>query len=574
MRILGIHDGHSSSVCLIEHGHIQCVRQEERFTRNKNQGGFPRSALTSLVAEYDIGTDGIDLIAFSTKRFRADAMRNRDEVMAVYRSMFDGFDPTHGWSAATSSTATRQDSRRTVLDEFGFENVPVRFVDHHQCHAATAYFGLENQDPMIVLTCDGQGDGASATVWKGQDGRLQELARVGRDDSVGAIFGYLTFLLGFVPLEHEYKLMGMAPYAAGARASREIADLLHSYFEFNGPSALVWRRTTGTPPSELLPRELEQRFRFRRFDHICAGCQIFLEEFLTGWVQRVVAVTGIGVLRAAGGTFMNVKANQRIAELPGVSSFRVFPSCGDESNSVGAAYIGGSDVAGFQPQPLGSIYGGPLYGAEQIEKAVDRAIRKKGVTAEAPPNIDKRIAELLAEGEIVARFAGRSEFGARALGNRSVLADPSNPTVVMRINQMIKMRDFWMPFAPTILAEHASSLLNVQQPPHSPHMMMSFHVREAARNMLKAAIHPVDGSVRPQIVSVAENPDYHALIEEFRKRTGIPAVLNTSFNIHGEPIVETPDDAVDVFLRSGLVHLAIGKCLLSKQVSGRRPITS
>jgi len=569
MRILGIHDGHASSVCLMEDGHIHCIRQEERFTRNKNQGGFPKSALISVIDEYDIGKDGIDLIAFSTKKHRSEAMKSRDEVVAIYRAMFDGSLHSLGPRPVTSNSATGREHRRAALNDLGLAHIPVQFIDHHQCHAATAYFGFETQDPTIVLTCDGQGDGTSGSIWKGQNGKLHELARVGRDDSVGAIFGYLTFLLGFVPLEHEYKLMGMAPYAAGAPASREIADILHSYFEFNGPSPLIWRRTAGTPPSELLPQELEQRFRFRRFDHISAGAQLFLEEFLTRWVERVISATGIDSLRAAGGAFMNVKANQRIAELPGVSSFTVFPSCGDESNSLGAAYVAGQNVGSFQAQPLRSIYSGPHYGTEQIEEAIGRGISGNGVTAKEYSNIGGKVAELLAEGEIVARFAGRSEFGARALGNRSVLADPSNPGAVMRINQMIKMRDFWMPFAPSIMAEHASSFLSVERPPNSPYMMMSYNVRETARDTLRAAIHPMDGSVRPQIVSAEQNPEYHALIEEFRRRKNIPAVLNTSFNIHGEPIVETPDDAVDVFLRSGLTHLAMGNYLLSKGVAGQ-----
>jgi carbamoyltransferase len=569
MRILGIHDGHSSSVCLMEDGHIHCIRQEERFTRHKNQGGFPKSALISLIDEYDIANDGIDLIAFSTKKNRSEAMRSRDEVMTIYRAMFDGSLHTLGRGPVISSDEVLQESRRAALDDLDLGHIPVQFIDHHQCHAATAYFGFETHDPTIVLTCDGQGDGASASIWKGENGTLQQLGRVGRDDSIGAIFSYITFLLGFVPLEHEYKLMGMAPYASGAGASREIADILHSCFEFDGPLSLTWRRTPETPPSEFFPQELERMFRFRRFDHISAGCQLFLEEFLTCWVERVVAATGIDALRAAGGTFMNVKANQRIAELPCVSSFSVFPSCGDESNSLGAAYISGHNAGGFGPQPLRSIYSGPLYGTQQIEEAVSRGISGNGVTASLYPNIGEKVAELLAEGEIVARFAGRSEFGARALGNRSVLADPSDPGVVTRINQMIKMRDFWMPFAPSIMAEHASSILSVDRPPHSPYMMMSYNVRESARSALKAAIHPMDGSVRPQIVSAEQNPEYHALIEEFRKRKNIPAVLNTSFNIHGEPIVETPGDAVDVFLRSGLMHLAIGNYLLSKSVAGR-----
>jgi carbamoyltransferase len=253
-----------------------------------------------------------------------------------------------------------------------------------------------------------------------------------------------------------------------------------------------------------------------------------------------------------------------------VEDLFAFPSCGDESNAVGAAYLGYLEECRRRgevpaPAPFGPAYLGPDITDAEVE-AVIRERRLEGrYKIAACERIEERIAELLVTDGVVARCAGRMEFGARALGNRSILANPSDPRVVGVINRMIKNRDFWMPFAPTVLAERAQDYLVNPKGLASPYMMLAMPSRPEARDALAAALHPHDGTARPQILERAWNPAYHALIREFERRTGIGAVLNTSFNLHGEPIVCTADDAVDTFERSGLPHLAVGNWLISKK---------
>ncbi len=267
---------------------------------------------------------------------------------------------------------------------------------------------------------------------------------------------------------------------------------------------------------------------------------------------------------------MNVKANMRIAEEDWVEGLFAFPSCGDESNAVGAAYLGYLQECtrrgvAAAPAPFGPAYLGPSVTDADAE-AVIRARRLEGKYAVAyHDRIEERVAELLVSDGVVARCAGRMEFGARALGNRSILANPSDPRVVPLINRMIKNRDFWMPFAPTVLKERADEYLVNPKGLDSPYMMLAMPTPPTARAALAAAIHPHDGTARPQILEESWNPEYHAVIREFERRTGVGAVLNTSFNLHGEPVVCSAGDAVDTFERSGLPHLAVGHWLISRK---------
>ena len=275
-------------------------------------------------------------------------------------------------------------------------------------------------------------------------------------------------------------------------------------------------------------------------------------------------------LALGGGVFMNVKANMLVAQEDWVEQLFAFPSCGDESNAVGAAYLGYISECerrglAASPAPFGPAYLGPAV----TDGEVEAVIRERGLHGRYKvgfhDHIEERIAELLVSDGVVARCAGRMEFGARALGNRSILANPSDHRVVGLINRMIKNRDFWMPFAPTVLAERAPDYLVNPKGLASPYMMLAMPTRPEARDALAAALHPQDATARPQILEEAWNPEYHAVIREFERRTGVGAVLNTSFNLHGEPIVASAADAVDTFERSGLPHLAAGHFLISKK---------
>jgi carbamoyltransferase len=440
----------------------------------------------------------------------------------------------------------------------------VVFVEHHVAHAAAAYYGLGNfDDDVLVLTCDGAGDGLCATVSIGRRGRLQRLHEVAQADSVANIYAMTTFIMGMVPLEHEYKLMGLAPYA-DPKGSDRIFKQLERLIRFEPGRPLGWQRAADCPETYCSYQFFERLFERQRFDWIAGGLQKFTEAVLTRWVRNCVKETGIRRVAASGGIFMNVKANKQIMELSEVEELFVYPSCGDETNAMGAAYSVYAEKGGIaKMSPLHDLYLGPEFSDADIGRALKGFSFQSAVTYSHVPPIEPRVARLLAEGQVVARFKGREEFGARAQGNRSILANPSDPAVIRVINEAIKSRDFWMPFAPSILEECAEDYLVNPKRIAAPYMILSFDTT-ARRSEIRAAIHPFDFSVRPQEVSFAWNPDYHVLLQEFKRLTGIGGVLNTSFNLHGYPIVSSVEDALDVLDRSGLRYLAIGNWLVQK----------
>lgn len=266
---------------------------------------------------------------------------------------------------------------------------------------------------------------------------------------------------------------------------------------------------------------------------------------------------------------MNVKLNQKIAELNDVNNTTIVPSAGDESTVMGGCYFGyekfcKENCLPFEPKKIENLYLGTEYSDEEIEEYLQKNDYFNKYLIEKPDNLNKKVAELLAQNKVVARFAGKMEFGARALGNRSILANPSSYETIRIINEMIKNRDFWMPFAATILKEESNQYLINKKNIEAPFMAITFNTTIKAQRELTAAIHPYDKTSRPQILDKKINPDYYEIISEFKKLTGIGGVLNTSFNLHGEPNVESPKDALRTFETSGLSFLNIGPFLISK----------
>lgn len=567
MRILGIHDGHNASVCLLEDGEVKWLIQEERMRREKNFDGFPEMALNKVMELGQLTAKDIDFVAMNGVYMPRPM--NRTQLLAAFKN-YGGLASTirsHLKSISFIDAIKRSKNRAKRLDRlsaYGIEESKVRFVDHHTCHASSAYYGNANFDePILVLTNDGAGDRICASVSVGERGVLTRLAAVDENHSIGLLYAMFTFLSGMVPLEHEYKLMGMAPYA-DSKGVRKVADEFHKMFEL-GDDGLTWRFTKGF--SIYSSREFFKEFIYlKRFDHLMGGIQLFVEEFLAAWVKNAIKKTGIRKLALAGGTFMNVKANQKLMELDEVDEIFVFPSCGDESNSFGAAMSLFASMGNCQKiGKLGTVYWGVEWSDGAVRAAFDNFPFKCRYSIEHFDNIESKVASVLAVGDVVARFKGREEFGARSLGNRAIIANPAKPEVIKEINEMIKCRDFWMPFASSILFESMDSYVRWNPKKNAPYyMIMTYDTRALAHSQISGGIHPYDKTVRPQCVKREHNLDYWRLINQFQEITGIGGVLNTSLNLHGLPLVYAPEDAFEVIENSGLKHLAIGNYFVSK----------
>lgn len=555
--------------------------QEERLTRHKNQGGFPTNAFKEVLAVSNLTIGDIDQVAFSG--YGKSKIETREHVLANYLRKIEPPKPNFAKKIAKpfrdspfaeskkrKRLKRKQKKRMDPLIRDGVEENKITFIEHHVCHASAAYYGQGNMtDEILVLTCDAAGDGICASVSIGKNGKLERLASVPLSNSVPIFYSLLTFLTGFVPLEHEHKLMGLAPYSFSSERSHQICDYLRSHFRFTQQNPLGWQRADGIVDTFKIGPQLKKYIEYKRLDNIAAGLQLFVEDFFVEWVRRVIRETEVHKLALSGGLFMNVKLNKLIMELDEVESLFVFPSCGDETNSIGAAWAA---YAGFSKEhgtpvdipELGPFYLGGKFSPQDVEHAIDNFKFKKKVRTVLHDDIEKRCAELLAQGCIVARCKGRMEFGARALGNRSILANPNDWHSVKIINEMIKSRDFWMPFAPSILVEFASEYLYNPKQVKAPYMIMAFETRKGKLNNIIASVHPYDHSCRPQIVEKEWNPDYYRLIDYYKELTGEGAILNTSFNLHGYPIVYKPCEALEVFDNSGLQYLALENIMIEE----------
>lgn len=571
MRIIGIHDGHNAAACLLEEGVITAAIQEERLSRVKNHDVFPARAVKWLLDYAGCDWGGIDAVAMNG--YHQPVHRDRRQLIEATR--YGGsLSPARALRRLARSTflldkwrEKQRLAREAEAREAGVDLGKLVYIEHHRCHAEAAYWGSPfRTDPVLVLTADGAGDDLCATVnIAHENGKITRLAAVDESCSPAMVYLTVTTLLGMVPNEHEYKLMGMAPYAPQG-GSEEVCRIFEQLFEWDPQQPLAWRRRHCVPSTYYIYEYLRKRLDMKRFDIICGGMQLWIERLLAEWVRRAIKVTGLHTVALSGGIFMNVKANQVIANLPEVKELFIYPSCGDETNTMGAAYAVYHEVkpASAAPiAPLGPIYWGPESSAEEIASAL-KAEPAGEFEWLKPADLADHAAEFLARGEVVARFAGRAEFGARALGNRSILGNPAKPGVIRVINDMIKSRDFWMPFACSVLEERQGEYIRNPKGLSAPYMILTFDTTERVEE-LAAGIHPYDRTVRPQIVKKDWNPEYHRLIKAFEGKTGIGGLLNTSFNLHGFPIVNSPAEALDVMRKSGLKYLILGDYWVEKK---------
>jgi len=593
MIVIGIYDDHNASAALSINGEIVFAAQEERFTRIKNEEGFPRHVVAHILREFKLKPQDIDEIAMGGQWHEYSALQTKKcrvyTIKDYVREMEEYWKPKlrgEAYDADFFQKLVRSDKRFHHADdiyeypdslaqldtqqqciEFNkirsrciarFTGVPeerIKYHDHHSCHIYYGYYANPRRSAQTIgFTIDAYGDGRNQTVWKIEDDKFELLAESAQCE-LARVYRTATLYLGMKPYEHEYKMMGLAPYAKPEYAD-QVAEELSDMLAVDGMRIVHRNR-----PKDLYQFMVE-RFRPYRFDNVAGGVQKWLEQIASELLTNIHQATGIQNYVFSGGVAMNVKLNKVLADLPFVRDFYVCGSSADESVSIGACYMA-NHARGIANRPLPQLYLGTRNTRDEVESYLrehDVAARHR-ITHDISP---EDIATLLAKGEVVARVDGRMEFGARALGNRSILANPSQPGVVKEINEMIKNRDFWMPFALSVQAEHADRYLKNPKQLLASYMANAMDTHPEHVNEIKAGTHPYDETVRPQIVSADLNPGYHALLTAFHRQTGIGALLNTSFNLHGLPLVSTIADAFHVFENSKLRHMVIEGVLVSK----------
>jgi carbamoyltransferase len=572
MDIIGLHIGHNSTVSLMRGGAFLEVISEERFAYEKNIAGFPGMALAYLMKKYDVDAkDAIVALAGESPGSLKDTYtKNKDKKNYVNNRWFEltyenpwvyglarpyiGLNRSKGSKGATEEFEAH-------LKGLGFSTNNLVYVPHHTAHAYSP-LALGQYEDATVLTLDGGGDGLRSTVWE-KKGEMRKLAETSTVHSPGVLYSCVTEHLGMRNLEHEYKVMGLAAYVREEYAQPLLDDF----------SKVLKVREDGLGFEAAFPTSrfavyLEREHRGSRFDNVACASQKLTENLMLKWARNCIEKTGISTVAASGGVFMNVKANMVLASQEEFEDIFFTPSGGDESNAIGAAYyayIHKAQKKHGTSTRVREIYLGAEFTNAQVEDYLKEGKAKEKYKVEFHSDIEGTIAELLAKGEIVARFAGRCEFGARALGNRSILGDPSKMDTFYTVNDQIKKRDFWMPFAPSMLDSRADEYIENPLSRDAPYMVLGFESTPLGRKNFTAALHHGDWTLRPQIVKKDWNPGYYKLLSEFESLTGIGGTMNTSFNLHGKPIATTPEQAMHVFENSGLEFLALENWMISKK---------
>lgn len=561
MIVLGIHDGHDAGACLLVNGKIVAFSAEERRLNRKNFTGVPKLSIETVLQMAGVKANQINLIAISGIIRTASLSIEKDQGRSIMHLLNQvGARSQLGVKIgrAVLSRMRKSSALEAYLDSSGLGLIPRKIFDHHECHAACAFFNRPWEGDATVLTLDGAGDGICATVSLGKDTAMKKIAQTPKYHSIASfMYSGITSYLGMKPYEHEYKIMGLAPYGHPERCLKVFQDM----FEVRG---MDFRNNSGVSLPQI-EKVYSEALRKKRFDDIAAACQAHFETLVTAWVKNAIEKTNCRRIVAAGGAFLNVKANKLIREMPEVERLYVFPAADDGSMPYGAALLGHLHLSDaheknpIAPQKLNSMH----LGLEFTESEVSEAIHASGMSFRKVDHEANEVAELLASGKIVGRFFGREEVGPRALGNRSILADPRDLAVVRKLNFAIKQRDFWMPFAGSVLLEDAEKYIRNANS-DAEFMIEAFDTTEEGAKYLQAAIHPFDRTIRPQIVHPSNGP-YHAILSAFKAKTGVGALLNTSLNLHGSPIVGSPAIALQTLAQSDLDAISFGSHLVFRE---------
>jgi carbamoyltransferase len=565
--ILGLASSHDASACVFADGVLRAAVSQERVTRRKNDGfRLPHEAIAHALEVAGIARREVDTVAsihsfFPEKYFRRESLaRELDAKLVRARRRLKGQERQLNVNDLLKRVTPRGEDivpyfrRERFLEELGFRSdARVRFYDHHATHAVAAAWYSGYPD-CAVLTIDGVGElnvFHTASTWK--DGRLERIEYSDRDGaSPGEYYEAITGAMGFIPLRHEGKVLGLAAHGDPAKLYAQFQRALRATKERTSfESDFVGREDA----YEARAAFLKSLVRSHPREDVAAAAQAVFEDAIVEVARHLLARTGKRRLAVNGGVFANVKLNQRLAALPELERLFVFPAMSDTGNSVGAALFATENGAAAR-SGLREVY----WGSRWDEGACARALAAAGFAFEKLDEgaLLECAAAAIHTGRIVGWFQGRMEFGPRALGNRSILARPTEAEINKTLNARLQRTEF-MPFAPSVLAEHAAAIFKDADRALDclPFMTITCDVKPEWRTRIPAVVH-VDGTARPQTVSRDTNPLYWSVIEAYRRRSGIPLVLNTSFNVHEEPIVCFPENAVQALAENRVDALALG----------------
>lgn len=554
MKILGISysGSHDSSCALVIDEELVFSVSEERLTRKKHDSSFPINSIQAALEYSNLKPEDIDYVVigwsppntqlwFDLKLSLKTKRKLKSYLYTIYPRIH------HAWIKGGFKRYEQYFGKSKFL-----------FCPHHLAHAISSY-SYSHLNEAAILVVDGRGAFEATSIWYANNGRIEPIKIINFPNSLGLFYAKFTKYLGFRPLSDEWKVMGLAPYGSDGIN-------LDDFIEINDTYNVHWKRLLGnglndvSGISDILgnPRIEEEPIE-EIHQNVAFAVQRETEKAMLNLTEYTIKKTGSRNLCLAGGVALNCKANGIIANSGLVDDIFIQPASSDEGAALGAALypyvIKDKELPKIE---INNMYFGPSY----TEKEIKNKLESYKLKYEKLNNSSKVIAELLAEGNVIGLFQGRMEFGSRGLGNRSIIADPRNPDMKDKVNDFVKYRENWRPFAPSILEENYYDYFDTKH--LSPYMILSFPVRDEKRNKIPAVTH-VDGTARPQSVNKETNPLFWKIISEFKNITGVPVVMNTSFNLKGEPIVNSPFDAIRTFYTSGLDYLLIEDYLVVKK---------
>ena len=603
-RILGFHFGHDSSITLLENGVPKCCMSEEKLSRVKMYYGAPLRSLEYVMKEYNLSPKDIDKVAVDTinlprligpseMKLRFSKIDKKKEIETNINKSKKVLNYILG--SGIGQDRIKDEANKSLeifyqkMEDLGFPRKKIMFIDHHYCHAATAFWPSPF-DEALVFTSDGRGDNISSTISYAKGSRIKRICQIGELDSVGQLYSAVTAYLGYKPLRHEGKITGLAAHGDWKVLGEEFYSnikwqndntykfILPEKYECRDPNRVAefFKSLDLSFKDKVILNDQDLRgdilisakwygqlaylkdfTKGHSKEDISAGVQYFAEKVSIEFIKRHLKNDPIPVV-LAGGVFANVRINQKIRELENVSNVFVQPAMGDDGLSLGASLVAFSknNKNSLESLPRLMETKNTFYGPKISKENIMSYLDENNIKYEIFSDITKKVGKWINDGKIVGYYQGKLEFGPRALGHRSILVRPTDKSINDSLNKRLNRTEF-MPFAPAVISEKANEYFIDYKDDHlaSEYMTITYDVYKHKHKEIEAVVH-VDGTARPQVVFKSKEPTYHDIIYQYYLISGIPVIINTSFNAHEEPIVFTPEDAYKSFI-NGAVDILV-----------------